>query len=109
MKKLSLFIACVGLISTATFATGHKKVSNLQEGTKKQEAAKQEPAKTTKAEPAKQEPVKTAPAAKETKATPAAKETKATPAAKETKTAPAAGKPAGVEKEKPVTPKGDKK
>ena len=78
MKKLSLIIACVGLISTATFATGHKNVFTLKQGVKKQEAAKQDPAKATKAEAVKQEPAKTTPVAKETKETPAAKETKGT-------------------------------
>ena len=68
MKKLSLIIAGVGLISTATFATGHKNVFTIKQGVKKQE-----PAKATKAEAIKQEPIKATPFAKETTAT---KETK---------------------------------
>lgn len=67
MKKLSLMIACLGIISATAFGRGHHK-TNPQEGTKKQEAPK----------------AQTAPKATET-ATPAKTTTTAKPAKAETK------------------------
>ena len=51
MKKISLLVACLGIISTATFANVHHTLSTPQEGSKVQKAQPVAAPKTQKAEP----------------------------------------------------------
>ena len=86
MKKISLMVACLGLISAATFANGRHPLNDLQEGSKVQKAEKVQPASTTKTQ----------------KAEPIVKKTEATPQKTEAKQKTPSEKPAPAKGKKPI-------